>query len=268
MEVLKQVIKEHIEFRKQLFSLAIIEYKKEESDSLLGALWNIIKPMILIAVYWFTFAIGLRANSDVGGQSFFMWLIAGIIPWFYLSEMMLAGSRCLSSHKYLINKMKFPFTIIHTFVNISRLITHLVLCSLLIFVYYISNGNFTIYILQLPIYIFLAFLFINLWSFFSSHLVVFSKDLFNIIKSTITPFFWLSGIIWNVDNISIPWLKIFLKFNPFTYLVNGYRNCFINEQWFYEDIGSNCIFMFILIVLLFCGIITYKKLRKEIPDVL
>ena len=56
--------------------------------------------------------------------------------------------------------------------------------------------------------------------------------------------------------------------NPITYLVNGYRNCFINKVWFWEQPRRLLYFVVICAVMLVLGLIIYRKLRKEIPDVL
>ena len=125
-----------------------------------------------------------------------------------------------------------------------------------------------IYLLQLPVYMLLAFLLFNVWGLFSSLLAVISKDYANLVKSFITAIFWLSGIMWNTTNIKNELAQKMLNLNPVTFIVNGYRNCFINKVWFWEQPKKLLYFIIILIVLLFCAVKIYKKLRKDIPDVL
>ena len=86
--------------------------------------------------------------------------------------------------------------------------------------------------------------------------------------SFITAVFWLSGIMWNPETIANKTFKKFLMINPVTYLVNGYRNCFINKIWFWEQPRRLLYFVVICAVMLVLGLIIYRKLRKEIPDVL
>lgn len=90
----------------------------------------------------------------------------------------------------------------------------------------------------------------------------------NLIKSLVTAVFWLSGIVWNVNTIDIPWLKTLLKINPVTYLVEGFRNCFIHKTWIWESPKTLLCFLAILLIMTMLSVIIYKKLRKEIPDVL
>ena len=95
-----------------------------------------------------------------------------------------------------------------------------------------------------------------------------SKDFANLVKSLVTAIFWLSGIIYNINTINTPWLKKLLMINPVTFLVEGYRNCFINQTWFWEQPKRLMYFGIILLILIIFAIWTYKRLRKEIPDVL
>ena len=86
MSTFKEILKEHIEHRAQLSKLAEADLKKTYSGSVLGWSWALIRPSILIFVYWFAFSFGLRKGGDVNGYPFFLWLIAGVIPWYFMRQ--------------------------------------------------------------------------------------------------------------------------------------------------------------------------------------
>ena len=100
---LKQIIKDHIDYRQQILKLAKSDLIKTYRGSALGWSWAIIKPIVTIFVYWFAFTIGLRAGKSVNGYPFFLWLIAGIVPWFYMSEMITGGTDAIRKYKFLVN---------------------------------------------------------------------------------------------------------------------------------------------------------------------
>ena len=114
----------------------------------------------------------------------------------------------------------------------------------------------------------MGFLFFEVWGLFSSIIGAISKDFLNFIKSINVLVFWMSGILWDVDAISIVWVKKILLFNPIAYLIDGYRNCFINKIYFFEQPVRLLVFLGILLFLTLLAGICYKKLRKDIPDVL
>lgn len=265
---IRNIIKDHIEWRQQIVKLAKADIVKTYSGSALGWLWALIKPAITILVYWFAFSIGLRAGKPVNGVPYVLWLIAGVIPWFYMSEMITQGARAIRKYKYLVTKMKFPVATIPTFVSLSKLTIHLCLAVVMVLIY-VCCGSFPgIYILQLPFYMLCMFAFFTAWSLFSSMLSAMSKDFLNLVKSFTTAFFWLSGILWDVNKLESETLKLVFKFNPITYVACGYRNVFVYKTWFFEqplDVLYFCIVLAIMIVL---ALWSYKKLVKEIPDVL
>ena len=164
--------------------------------------------------------------------------------------------------------MKFPVSTIPTFVSLSNLIVNIILIIIVIAIFWLFGYPPDIYMLQIPFYILLSFIFFTLWSLFASFIGAISKDFVNLVKSFVTAIFWLSGILWNADSVSIPWLRQFLNLNPITFLVNGFRNCFINKVWFWEQPKRLIYFGIITIILFVAGIWSYRKLRKDIADVL
>ena len=112
MEALKRIIGEHLTYRKQIFKLAKSDLMKTYRGAALGWTWAIIKPVVTIFVFWFAFNYGLRAGKDVDGYPFFLWLVAGFLPWFYMQEMITEGAACIRKNKHLVTKMKFPHLIV------------------------------------------------------------------------------------------------------------------------------------------------------------
>jgi teichoic acid transport system permease protein len=266
--VIGEIIKDHVAYMQQIFKLAKADLVKTYRGAALGWSWAIIKPAVTIFVYWFAFSIGLRMGGDVDGYPYFLWLISGLLPWFYMSEMITSGTDTIRKYSYLVTKMKFPVSTIPTFVSISKFIVHLLLVVIVILIFIFMGYPPDIYIVQLPFYMLCMFIFFTIWSLFSSLLASMSKDFGNLVKSMVTAVFWLSGILWNPETIAIPWLKKLLMLNPVTFITTGFRNCFINHVWFFEQPKRLLYFVIITAIMLGIAIWTYKRLRKEIPDVL
>ncbi len=262
-----RIIKEHKQIGWVIFKLAQSDLIKTYRGAAIGWLWAIIKPTVLIFVYWFTFQIGLRAPAEVNGYPFFLWLIAGMIPWFFISEMITQGTSSIRTHRHLVTKMKFPVSTICTFVSISKIFVHLCLLSLVIIIFALFGFLPTIYYLQLPIYILFTFLLMDFWAILAAPLGAISRDFENLVKSFTSAIFWLSAIIWDPGNLTNSIYQWYFKLNPITYLANGYRDTLINKVWFFEKTET----LYFLIALLLLALIAsrlYNKLRKEIPDVL
>lgn len=269
MNSLKQIIMDHITYRRQIFKLAKSDLVRTYRGAALGWIWALIKPSFTIFVFWFTMQMGIRgAGKPINGYPFFFFLTAGLIPWFYMNEMIYQGTDSVRRYNYLVTKINFPISTIPTFVSISKFIVHIVLILITIVIFIIGGFIPDIYYLQLPFYMLLSFAFWTSFSLFSSLLASISKDYSNLVKSFTTAVFWLSGILFSIDTVDNPGFKQFLMFNPVTYLVTGYRNVFIHKVWFFEQADRLSYFLFFLILMNLLSLWAYKRLRKEIPDVL
>ena len=265
---MKEYIKEQKENISKIIYLSNIDLIKTYRGAILGWFWAIFKPAFAIFVYYFTFIIGLKSSKEIFGYPYFLWLITGLVPWFFMRDILQQGIECIRKYNYLVTKIKFPVSIIPTFTILSNFFIHLILLIIIFICFLLSKSNLNIYILQLPIYILLMLIFFNFLNLLLSTLSAVSKDFCSFIKSFTTAIFWLSGIIYDISNIDIEWLKYLFYLNPVTYIVNGYRNCFIKHIWIWEEPIQFIIFILITIILSIISIWTYKKVKKEIPDLL
>ena len=135
MNTFKEILTDHFQYRNQLVKLAKADLKKTYSGSVLGWSWALIRPSILIFVFWFAFSVGLRKGGDVDGYPFFLWLIAGMIPWFYMRDMITGGAGSIRKYKYLVTKIKFPTSTIPTFVSMALMVSHIGLVVVMMLIY-------------------------------------------------------------------------------------------------------------------------------------
>ncbi len=265
---MKEYFKEQLCNLSSILYFAKIDLAKSYRGAFLGWFWAIFKPTFTIFVYYFTFTIGLRTSKVMFGYPYFLWLISGIIPWFFINDVLHQGSESIRKYDYLVTKVKFPVSIIPTFSTLSKFIVHLILTTLVILIFALSKYELSIYIIQLPFYMILMFIFLNFLNLGLSSLSAISKDFFNFIKSTIFAIFWLSGVIWDPSLINIEWLKKILFLNPITFIVNGYRNSFVKHIWFWKEPTSLLFFLLLTLGTIIFSIAIYKRIKKDIPDLL
>ncbi|HET7629795.1 MAG TPA: hypothetical protein VFK03_00305, partial [Candidatus Saccharimonadales bacterium] len=81
-------IKEHYLMRRQLLYMAKTDLIKTYRGAALGWGWALIQPSMMIFVYWFAFGIGWHVHGGTKGASFFLWLVVGLVAWFFMSDML------------------------------------------------------------------------------------------------------------------------------------------------------------------------------------
>ena len=255
-------------FWPQIMRMAWVDIQKEYKGAIFNWLWAIARPLIYLLVYWFVLKFGLKANTMAGkGIDLFPWLVAGLVAWFFCSDMINAGMTAIKKYSYLVTKMKFPVAAIPIFITLSNLFTHVVLLGVCL-LYFIWRGDcLDITWIQLPIYTLLMAAFFMMWSFFSAPLAVISKDFVQLVKSILRILFWVSGVIWNVRG-STTWMATIASFNPITFFIEGYRDALLYHQWIWENPRQLITFLIIFAIMIFMGIRVYKRTRKEIADLL
>lgn len=266
MNTLKEILYEHIRYAEPTIKMARADILKTYRGAALGWSWAIINPTVRIFVYWFAMEIGLRNGGDVNGYPYFLWLISGLIPWFYINDMLTIGTNAMRRYHYLVTKLTYPVSTIPTFVSLSKLFVNLVLHIVMLGIFWLMGYPPTIYYIQIPLFMLFSFLFFTNWSLFASCIAAISQDFANLMRSLVFAIFWMSGILYNADNISNPTLRMIMQINPVTYLVTSFRNAYMSQKWFFESPKQLIAFLVLLVIMFLIAINSYKSLRKEIPD--
>lgn len=268
MNTCKEILRDHIRYRRQILKLAKADLIKTYKGAALGWAWAVIRPTITIGVYYFAFSVGLRKGAPVSGYPFFLWMLCGMLPWFYISSVFSSGAGVIRRYSYLVTKIRYPVSTIPTFFSLSQLSVNLFLTVIVMVIFMMYGVAPDIYWLQLPVYILMNFLFFTAWTLFAGMLSVISKDFMQLVHSSTVALFWLSGILYDARWIEQSWLRKAMLLNPVTIIVNGYRNCFIEKVWFWENPAELRNFIIIFAVMVMLAVWVYKKLVKVIPDVM
>ena len=271
--VYEEMLIELFKNRKLIFNLSKNDIKTKYAGSYLGIIWAFVQPVITVMVYWFVFDKGLHAadiNTKAGVEvPYLLWLVAGLMPWFFFSDGLNYGTNALIDYSYLVKKVVFKIDILPIVKLCSALFVHLFFIVFTIFLYCLYGYTPDIYYIQIIYYTFSMIMLIIGLIYITSSFVVFFRDLSPIVGIILQVGVWMTPIMWNIDAIDLnPVLLSILKLNPMFYIVNGYRNTFINKVWFFEDMGLTIYFWAFTIIILFIGMTVFKKLRIHFADVL
>ncbi|GAA0071222.1 ABC transporter permease [Clostridium sardiniense] len=264
--MLKTIVLENIRNIKQTILISKADLVKFYKGAALGYAWAVIRPMVTIAVYLFAFQMGIRKSGYVDGFPFLLWLIAGLGPWFFISDAIVGGAMSIRQYRHFVTKMKFPISTIPTFVLLSKLYVQIMLLAFIVLIFAAYGYYPDIYYLQFLYYIPTMYIFFLVLSWTLSSLSVISRDFENLVKAAIQAVLWLTPILWNIRGLS-PTMKFIMKLNPVNYFIEGFRDIFLYKEWFFQGTYSIYIWIVILITALI-GSHVYKKLYKDFTDVL
>ena len=120
------MIKNLVAERKLIWTLARNDFKTKFAGSYLGIVWALVQPVVTVLVYWFVFQVGLKQTdtSAYNGYPFILWMLAGLVPWFYFQEAMTGGTNVLMEYSYLVKKVVFKIEILPVVKAVSALFIH------------------------------------------------------------------------------------------------------------------------------------------------
>ncbi|MEK5206057.1 ABC transporter permease [Psychrobacillus sp. FSL H8-0510] len=253
--------------RKLFWSLTKQDFKSKYFGSLLGSTWAFIQPAITIFIFWFVFQVGFK-TQPISDVPFTLWLLAGIIPWFFISESFSRATHSFVENSYLVSKIAFRISILPLVRIVTSLFIHLFFLFVLLVILILYGYTPSIYWLQILYFLVCMVILSTTLSILTSTLYVFFRDMAYIVGVVIQVGFWITPIFWS-SNILPEKFVVFIKLNPFYYLVEGYRLSFFENQWFWvSDIYLTLYFWSFIILTTIVGFILYKVLRPHFADVL
>ncbi|MCH5270428.1 MAG: ABC transporter permease [Lachnospiraceae bacterium] len=257
--------------RHLIWKLAKNDFKKRYAGSYLGMVWAMIQPVVTVVMYWLVFDVimhgagrAMRGDEEI---SFVLFLTSGLVPWFFFTEAWTNGTHALLEYNYLVKKVVFKISILPIIKVIGATFIHAFFACILVLIAAFYGYFPTIYMLQIFYYSFCTFILVLALSYTTCALMVFMRDIAQILAIILQIGMWATPIMWDFGAIGEGWAK-FLKLNPMVYIVNGYRDAIYGHSWFFEDFFSTMYFWIITVVLFGIGAITFKKLKIHFADVL
>ncbi len=260
--------------RELIWKLAKNDFKNRYAGSYMGRVWAFTQPVVTVLLYWFVFGHVMARDKlevlTVGVEApYVLWLTAGLVPWFYFNEAINNGTTSLLEYNYLVKKVVFKISIIPIVKLIAASFTHIFFVCFMLAVYFIYGYKPDIYLLQLIYYSLCMFVFVLAISYSTCAIVIFFRDLTQIINIILQVGMWATPILWNITRLDDnPVLQKILKINPVFYIVNGYRDAMFTKTWFWQDFYSTSYFWIVTVVLFGIGALIFRRLKVHFADVL
>lgn len=270
---MRQHIKDIYGSKRLILDLVKNDFKVKYAGSYLGITWAFVQPVITILLYWIVFQYGLRVVTSNTSIPFAIWLITGMIPWFFIAEAITNGSNGFFEYNYLVKKVVFKISIIPVIKVFSALLVHIVFMIFLISIYILyqifgSNISFpNISILQLPYYTLCAAVLSLSIVYTTSSITVFFRDLSQFISIMLQIGMWATPILWNISMVPDEY-KWIVYSNPVNYIVEGYRNALTGGVWFWQIPYQSLWFWCFTAVIFMVGMVVFKRLKPHFADVL
>src|SRR5205807_314716 len=202
------------------------ELRQKYKGSLLGVLWYLVNPLVLMAVYGLMFGVLLKA---VRIADYPIFIFVGLIVWLFFSQALLAASTSLVDQSSLVSKVRFPRETVPASVVTVQLVPFLVLLVLIAPVAIAVRESLSPSLLLLIPLVVCLFAFTLGLALIAAVLHAYFRDVQPVLTATLLPLFFVSPIFFRVQSLpglhDHSWAEPLLRWaNPISPFIEASRN--------------------------------------------
>ena len=252
-------------FRELIFFLTWRDIKVRYKQTLLGAGWAILQPLLQMLV--FNVLFGDLDGLSTGGIPRPIFTYAALLPWNLFSTAISDAGRSLVSNRNMITKVYFPRLIVPLSSILSGVVDFAIAFLILIamLVYYGIAPTTAIW--TLPLYLILSLttaLGVGLWL---SALNVHYRDVRYLIPfltqfwMLATPIAYLSSEVFERLPDNLEWLY---ALNPMVGVIEGFRNALLGTEIYSTDVLW--ISIVVALTILVSGLFYFRSMERTFAD--
>ena len=256
-----KVFKDLYNYRELLKTSVKKDIGGKYKHSFLGVLWSFINPLLQILVYALIFPLVMKNGGSYKDYTVFM--VCGFIPWAYFTTVINRASFIMIENGNILKKVYFPRSILPLSLVTSETINFLVSCIIILAFIVIKGFGISKFILFFPLVLLIQYVLLLGIALIFSAITVYMRDIQHFIGVVLQLLFYATPIVYSIDTIpeNFRWI---LKWNPMTYIIEGYRAIFYNQTM--PDLKSLGVLGIISIIILIVGYLLFNKLQKRFAE--
>lgn len=248
-----------IKYRDLIWNLTITDLKIKYQSSVLGFVWSLLNPLLMMLVLYAVFINVFRFTQE----NFALYLLVGLIAWRFLANGTTMAMGSIVGRPGLVTKIYIPRQILVLSSTLSCFISSILEFCVLIPLLFIFGIKITPYILFFPVAHVIFFFIVYGTSLMLAALYVYYRDLNQIWDVIIQLGFFLSPICYPLSTIPVKYLPLYIL-NPITVLMELYRNFLI---YGIAPTPISIIYLVIVaLILVIMGMAVFKCLERRLAE--
>lgn len=222
-------LRELYTYRDLLANLVLRDLKVRYKNSVLGFLWSLINPLLMMIVFTAVFTVMIPSGNV---EHFPAFVLIGLLPWNWFSMSVVGGLDSVVSHADLVRKVYFPHEVLPISLVLSNLVNFLLSLLVLFPLLYLSGIRVTVWVLLLPVIVVTQLFFTIGLTFILGTINVFYRDMRVIMEVVMLAWFFLTPVFYPIE--ILPHKQVVLGMtinvwswtfylNPMASLVAAYR---------------------------------------------
>ena len=216
-------------YRYLLQNLIRRDLKVRYRNSILGILWSLLNPLLMMLVFSIIFG-KLIPREDI--RQYPVFFLVGLLPWHFFSSSLLTGTASIIASDTMVKKIFFPRELLPASAIVVNLVNFLISLLILVVFLFVSGLGLSLNALWVPVLLVIQFIFTLGLVLILSALNVFYRDVIMVVDVVILAWFFMTPIIYPLEwlgktveilGISMNPAVIMRWVNPMASLVDGYR---------------------------------------------
>ena len=220
-------LREIIEYRDMILSLAHRELRGKYEKSVLGFLWSFLSPMFQILIYNIVFTQVFHNSMP----NFYIYLMTGILPWTFFSDSLGQGTGAIVYNAEMVKKIYFPREVLVISEVSAKLVNMLLSFIVMAFFLLFSGVGFSVHIILLPVIVLIEYVFALGCAFLVAAVTVYLRDMEYVIGVILMAWIWATPIMYDLEIVTDAVLKRLLYLNPMTSIICCYHFILYNHIW-------------------------------------
>jgi homopolymeric O-antigen transport system permease protein len=248
-------------------SLVRRELAARYRGSVLGLVWAVLTPAVMIAIYTFIFAgvFGARFGARGTTLDYALYLFCGLLAWTAFQEAVQASAQTVVAHANLVKRVVFPLEALPVAQVCAALVTQLCGTLVLIVATLVMHGRLHATALWWPVLVVPQVLLMLGAAWLVASLGVFLRDTGQALALVLVAWMFLTPIIYPETVVPARY-QPYINANPFTPLVRSYRRILIEGAS--PDWRGLAYFALFAVALFFFGYWWFARTRRNFADVL
>ncbi len=252
--------------RNVLWTLVIRDLRVRYSRSVLGYVWTVLDPLLMSLIYFVVF-VYIFQRKALGHDPYFLFLVAGLLPWQWFSGVVSESSRALIQEAKLVRSTNLPREIWVARVVVSKGIEYLWSLPVLMFftLFYFLKGqtHLNVWLALLPLGIVVQFLFLIGLGLILAPVTALVTDMQRVIKIVLRMLFYVTPVIYAGNLVPQPYDKI-TWLNPMTGVLEMMRAGFFKHDSIPIQWGAISVGTAVTLVTLFAGFAVFGRLERAV----
>ncbi len=257
------ILLEHKRNIRLLIKMAFMNMDRQTIRSSLGLLWTYFHDLIYILVF-IAFRLLIAGNGTVLGMNSTVYMMTGMIPWFFINDVLSKGSLSIRSNRGIVQSIRFPVPILPT-IEVFSIFFRRMFSFVMLFAVVIGFGYIRYFDLLLFLYyIICAAALAAALNLVISAFVAVSDDFRQLYDALLRVLIYTMPILWDFSHVRSAGVNILLRINPMVYVVKGFRDAFVLGPT--QSIGYTVYFWVCVSVILAAGSYVQDRLKKYYAD--